>query len=270
MRWSLIVGGLPVSVVGLVAVALAAGDFSSAKDKAEKFKSEYQSLRALTPKETRDLVTAICEAEEEKRADVASSAHDRVANLIDDKYEDLEDLKDLKEEATRKLDEVLSDENLKDKHSEAKSYKEALQKQWETIGRMTKAIRGKNHPVVRFMIDEGNRQHRDRQTSSSYCDVYEYKVGSGRADCLRASDCTVVELKPDNRRAIEKGKDQANGYASTLNNSADERQKLRDQDSDFAKCEKFDSEVWCYKLCPEIDPETNEMKSTSASWRECG
>jgi hypothetical protein len=164
---------------------------------------------------------------------------------------------------------VISDDNLKDRHSDAKTSKDEIQRRWETIDKMTRSIRGKNHPVVRYMIEEGNRAHRDRQTSSSYCDVYEHSLGGGRADCIRTSGCAVVELKPDNSRAIDKGRSQAEGYARTLNNSADERKKLVDKDSDFGKCETYVWEVWCYKLCPDIDSDTNEMKSTSISWREC-
>jgi hypothetical protein len=133
---------------------------------------------------------------------------------------------------------------------------------------MSRAIRGRNHPVVAFMVDEGNRAHRDRQTSSSYCDVYEHVIGSaGRADCIRASDCTVVELKPDNDRAVASGVRQASAYSTQLNQSADERKKLTEKDSDFGSCQSFKWEVWGYKLCPDIDSDTDEMRSTSVSWR---
>jgi hypothetical protein len=258
--------GVVVVMSAVAAIAYAAGDWGSAKDKAERFKSEYEDLRRLTPQETRRVVTAICEADEDERRSVASDVHSRVGGMIDDKYDDL---KDLKEEATRKLEDVISDESLKDNHSDAKSYKDEISRRWETIERMTRSIRGKNHPVVRYLIEEGNRQHRDRQTSSSYCDVYEYSLGSGRADCIRASDCTVVELKPDNSRSISRGRDQAQGYANVLNNSADARKALAEKDSDFTKCNKFEWEVQCYKLCPEIESDSNEMRSTSASWRKC-
>lgn len=261
----LLVGGVCLVVAGMTAVAVAGGDWGSAKDKAEKFKTEYQDLRKLTPVETQRVVTAICEAAESDRKSVASDVHSRVASLIDDKFDDLEDLRD---ETIKKLDEVLADDALKDKHSEANSWKRDTQTRWETIDRMTRSIRGKNHPVVRYLIEKGNEEHRNRQTSSSYCDVYEYTdLSSGRPDCIRASDCTVVELKPDNSRAISKGRGQAERYARELNDSAEKRKNLAAKDSDFSKCEKFDSEVQCYKLCPDIDSETNEMKSVSASWR---
>jgi hypothetical protein len=267
MRMRTIAGVSVGSLFVLVAVAWAAGDWSAAKDKVDRFKSEYDSLRRLTPDETRRVVTAICEAEEDDRRSVASDVHDRVASTVSREYDRL---KDLKEDTNRRLDDVISDENLKDNQSDAKSYKDEVNRRWETIERMTRSIRGKNHPVVRYLVDEGNRAHKDRQGSSSYCDVAEWSVGGGRADCIRASDCTVVELKPDNSRAISRGQGQARGYSDALNRSADERAKLAREKSAFAKCDKYESEVWCYKLCPEIESDTNEMRSTSTSWRKCG
>jgi Restriction endonuclease fold toxin 9 len=256
--------GCAVMIAAFVAVAYAGGDWSAAKDKVDRFKSDYDSLRRLTPDETKRVVTSVCEADEEERASVASDVASRVASTISDKYNSLQSTKD---EALRKLDEVISDDSLKDKQSDARSAKDDVQKWWDTIDRMTRSIRGKNHPVVRYLIDEGNRAHKDRQSSSSYCTVSEFSMDSGRADCIYASNCTVIELKPDNSRAVGKGRDQARRYADELNSKQDTRKKLIDKNSDFSKCEKFDFRVDCYKLCPDIDSDTNEMKSTSVSWR---
>lgn len=258
-------GVFVMSVLAMTAVAFAAANWSDARSGADKFKSEYEDLRRLTPVETKRVVTAICDADEEERASVARDVHSRVGDLVKDKYEDLEDLK---KETIKKLDEVLADDKLKDNHSDARSRKDDVNRRWDTIERMTRSIRGKNHPVVRYLINKGNDEHRNRQTSSSYCDVYEYTgLSSGRPDCIRASDCTVVELKPDNSRAISKGRGQAERYARELNDSAEKRKALAEKDSDFSKCVKFDYEVQCYKLCPDIDTDTNEMESVSASWR---
>jgi hypothetical protein len=265
MRMRTIAGVSVGSLFVMVAVAWAAGDWSAAKDKYDRFKNEYDNLRKLTPEETRRVVTATCEADENERRSVASDTSDRVASSIDRKYSDL---KDLKEDALRKLDDVISDESLADKQSDAKSYKEEISRRWETIERMTRAIRGKNHPVVRYLVDEGNRAHRDYQTNSSYCHAYEFSMSSGRVDCLIAagSTCYVVELKPDNSRAIGNGRGQVSGYAEELNNSADTRKKLVEKDSRFKDCTRFEARIDCYKLCPEIDSD-GEMKSTYPVWR---
>lgn len=262
-KWT-ISGGLGGTMLLLIAVAYAAGDWRGAKDSADRFKSAYDGLRGLTPEETRRVVTAVCDADEDERASVASDAASRVASTISDKYSSLQNLKD---EAFRKLDEVMSDDNLKDRQSDARSLKDDVQNWWDTIDRMTRSIRGKNHPVIRYLVDEGNRAHRERQDSSSYCTVSEFSMDSGRVDCIYASNCTVIELKPDNSKAVSKGRDQVQRYANELNNKSDTRKKLIEKNSDFQKCEKFDFHVDCYKLCPDIDTDTNEMKSTSVSWR---
>ncbi len=244
--------------------ARAEGDWSGARDREGRFKSEYESLRRLTPEETRRVVTSICEADEDERASVASDVHDRVASLIARKFEELERIKD---EALRRLDDVIADDKLKDRRDEARSLREDVQRRWETIDKMTRSIRGKNHPVVRYTIEEGMRAHRDRCGSSSYCDVYEYSLPSGRADCLQASSCLVIELKPDNEKSIRRGDTQARGYVAELNNNPEIRKKLIERKPDFARCQTFRARVDCYRLCPDIDPDTNEMRSTYASWR---
>ena len=245
-------------------VARADGDWSAARDRTDRFKSDYEALRRLTPEETRRVVTAICEADEDERASVASDVHDRVAGLISRKFDELERIKN---EAFRRLDEVTSDDKLKDRHGEARSLRGEVQTRWETIDRMTHSIRGKNHPVVRFTINEGHRAHRDRQTSSSYCDVYEYSIDGGRADCIQASSCAVRELKPDNALSIGRGRRQSERYVEELNRNPEARKKLIERNSNFAKCQTFRAAVDCYRLCPDIDPDTNEMRSTYASWR---
>lgn len=256
--------GVVVMLSALAAIAYAAGDWGTAKDKVDRFKSEYDNLRRLTPEETRRIVTAVCEADEDDRRSVANDVHDRVASTISRKYDELAALKD---DTFRKLDDVISDERLKDKQSDAKGYKDEVNRRWGTIDRMTRSIRGKNHPVVRFLIEEGNRVHKDRQGSSSYCDVSEFSMSSGRADCIQASNCTIIELKPDNSRAVGNGRSQAQRYRDELNSNADTRKKLVEKNSNFARCEKFNYRVDCYKLCPDIDQETNDYRSTSASWR---
>ena len=79
----------------------------------------------------------------------------------------------------------------------------------------------------------------------------------------------MVELKPDNARSITRGTRQARSAYEALNRSAEERAKLTGKDSAFGQCKAYEWEVWCYKLCPDIDTETNEMKAITATWRKC-
>lgn len=117
------------------------------------------------------------------------------------------------------------------------------------------------------MMNKGNEAHRSRQSSSSYCDVAEFTVSSGRIDCLKAhgKTCTVIELKPKNRNAIKKGRKQAERYAEDLNGMGADFEKLKKKDSHFEDCERFKPQVDCYTLCPDIDRDGN-FRSTSVSW----
>jgi hypothetical protein len=60
-----------VTVFGAAALAFAAADWSAAERKFEEFRREHEQLRRLTPDETKKIVAAVCEAEEEDRQSVA-------------------------------------------------------------------------------------------------------------------------------------------------------------------------------------------------------
>ena len=248
-------------------IAWAAGDWSAAQSKAEEFKGKQEELKSLTPDEARSIVKAICEADEDERKDVGHDISERVKGVVSDKYEEL---KSVKEEAERKLDEVIDDDDLKDNHEDAKSLKEDVARRWEIVDRMTRSLRGANHPVVAFMIKQGQQAHKDRQ---EHCDAREVVLESGRADCLMAtgSTCKVIELKPKNSKAIGKGKEQAQNYARDLNEELKNRgeskviKKLIETKSEFGNCERFEQQVDCYTLCPEID-DNDEFREVRADW----
>lgn len=221
----------------------------------------------MTPEETRKIVTAVCEADEEARRDVGRDIADRVSRDVRDKHSALERLRD---ESYRAVDDVLADDNLKSNHSDTRSLRDDVKSRWESIDRMTRSLRGSNHPVVSWMLDQGNRAHSDRQSS---CDAKEISLNSGRLDCAMATGetCLVVELKPDNSRAIDKGEDQADRYVRDLNDELKKPdssviKKLIDADSDFAKCKRFEPQVDCYMLCPTVN-EDGEYREVSVSWR---
>jgi hypothetical protein len=250
-----------VSVLGLVAAAFASGDWSGAERKYEEFKREQEDFKKLQPGETRKIVTAICEAEEADRKSAASEAKSRVESTINDKNSRLRSLRD---EAERMLREVQADESLKDYHGKAKEYEEDVNRRWGSA----QSLKGVNHPVTAYMVEQGQKEHENYQKNSSYCHVYEFAMNSGRADCLIAagSTCYVVELKPDNSRAISRGRGQAADYAEELNKNSDTQKKLINKDSRFSACTRYEARVDCYKLCPEIDDDNN-MKSTYPVWR---
>jgi hypothetical protein len=83
--------------------------------------------------------------------------------------------------------------------------------------------------------------------------------------------CFVVELKPDNSRAVDKGEDQAARYVRELNDELKKPdssviKKLIDTKRDFEKCKRFEAQVDCYRLCPDVN-EDGEFREVSVSWR---
>lgn len=263
IAWAVFAGFMIAS-----AVAFASGDWSAAERKYDEFKRGQEALKALTPEEVRKLVTAICAADEDERKSVADDIKSRVEDNVEDKYDDLEDVKD---DALKLLEEVQRDDDLKDKQDKAKELAEDVKRRWDIVDRMTKSLRGANHPVVAWLLKQGQDAHEDRQER---CDADEFVLASGkRVDCLMAtgSTCKVIELKPDNSRAIGRGVSQARGYADELNKELKDKEsaiikKLVDKDSDFARCEVFEDQVDCYKLCPDIN-EQGEFREVSVSWR---
>jgi hypothetical protein len=134
---------------------------------------------------------------------------------------------------------------------------------------MTEKLMGSNNPVVSFMLEAGQEAHHAYQHNSSNCTVYEWPVAGGKADCIKASSCEVIELKPNNSRSIYKGREQAERYTTALNSGGKEFEELVSKDSKFKGCKgKFRRRVACYKFCPEIDDE-GQVRSTSVGWDFC-
>ena len=242
-------------------------NFDDAVTLAGRVSDAYVNIKKLDKEELRQLVEAICQADEEDRKEVSKNASDRVKEHVNNELSKIERLKD---EANAALDKVLADPSLKDKYDKARELKEKVKNTWESIQKMTTSLRGSNHPVVSYMLETGQKAHQDYQTNSSNCQAYEWTTSAGRADCLYAPSgevCLVIELKPDNSRALSMGRGQARGYADALNNNPQELEKLKNDKSAFKNCKSFVPKVRLYKLCPEID-DNGEFRSVSVSWRE--
>lgn len=84
--------------------------------------------------------------------------------------------------------------------------------------------------------------------------------------------CTVIEFKPDNSRAISRGRDQYGRYVRELNDElkkADSSimKRLIDKNADFGKCKRFEGRVDCYKLCPSVNSD-GSIREQNADWRK--
>jgi hypothetical protein len=250
-------------------IAWASGDWSGARSKVDELKSKQMDLRKLTPDETRKIVTAICEVDEDERKKVGEDAAERVARTVNSQ---LGELRNVRDQSYRLLDDVVADEASKDKRDEAKQMKDDVQKRWDSIEKMAEnAMRGANNPLVSFMIRAGQDAHKDYQRN---CDAAEVPTGSRIADCVMADGetCLVIELKPDNSRAISRGKTQLKDQVDDLNAELKKPdssiiKNLIGKDSDLAKCKRFEGRIDCYKLCPDVS-EDGTYREARADWKK--
>lgn len=252
-----------------IGVAWASGDWSAAKDKVEDLQRKQVELRKMTPDEIRKIVTAICEADEDERKSVGQDTAERVARTVNGQ---LAELRDVRDKAVRLLDDVIADEALRDRHSEAKDLKDDVSKRWDSIEKMAeRAMRGGNHPLVSFLSRAGQDAHKDYQRN---CDAAEISTGSRVADCVMATGetCLVIELKPSNSKAISKGKAQLKDQVSDLNSELQKPDSsiirtLVEKDSDFAKCKRFEGRIDCYRLCPDVN-EDGDYREDRPDWKK--
>lgn len=239
--------------------------FDDAERMAERFVEHARELRRLDIDQLRALVQAICDAEEDDRRSVAREAGERARDKVTYEFEKLEREKN---DALATLGAVMNDAAFKDKHGRAGEHKRRVEETWESVRHMTEKVRGANHPVVSFMLETGQRAHRERQSNSSYCHEAEFGVAGGRADCLYASGtiCYAIEFKPRNSRSLDLGRRQAKRYRDELNRAdSSDRKRLMEQNSRFKDCKAFEERVDCYRLCPDID-ENGEFRAVSIEW----
>jgi len=268
MKWNLhfVVAWLASIAVGgtllLHSDAGYAGEWEDAERSSKDLLYSYEDFLKMERKEIGELVTAIAEAEEADRKSIASDISSRTRDKVRSEYEKVERRKN---EALSMLNNVLGNNSLKEKHSEARNLKSQVEDRWRSIDRMYDKVRGSNHPVVAFMLEKGKEEHDYRQ---GRCTVKEFETGEGPADCIGydGNACLIVEFKPDNQRAINKGRDQLSRYRNGITNNSSRRQDLNGRSSSFQGCKQFEIRVDCYKLAPEIDSEGN-FRSTSTSWR---
>jgi hypothetical protein len=252
---------LAVLAITTVATVARGDDFDHAIGLAGEFQSQYEALRSLDAKELKELTKAICEGDEDEQDDLAKSVGSRVKDAVNHDYDKMQRLK---EDVDTELDQVLSQDSYKERWDEAKDWKAKTQQSWDRISRMTEQLRAGSHPVVATMRALGQQAHKEYQGNSSKCTVSEWPLPHGRADCLYASDCQVIEIKPNNDRAVRNGGKQAKDYVNDLKDTS-ERKKLVDKASDFRKCTELQPKVVRYHACPEIGDD-GEVRSLSLGW----
>jgi hypothetical protein len=264
----LIIGSALFVALGFGVAWASSGDWNAAKQKAEEVKKQDEEVKKLLPVETKKIVAAICEADDDSRKSAADSAASNARSHLNDKVSELERTK---RDALDQLDRVVNDDKLKDKQSDARSLESEVKSRWDKTNDLTHALRNGNPPVVEYMLKGGQSARHDR---ADRCDVKDFSLDSGHVDCLmaRGDTCMVVEETSDNSHAISKGRDRAGRARSQLESelkksSSDVLKSLISRKSDFAKCKKFETRVDCFKQCPDIGDD-GRYRDASPSWRE--
>lgn len=252
-------------------------DFTNAEKLYKDFRSEFLDIKMVNKQEAESIVTAICEADEDDRLTESKNASNRAKSDVASRYATFKTLKDNTEKA---IDAALTSvKAAKANSAEYKKnsskingyldklddYKADLVIKWGSVDKMTKGIRGGNHPVVAWMMEAGQAAHEDRQERSEFV-ASEVVVGSaGRIDCISISghELIVVELKPCNDKAKAKARTQLNGYIRELMNNWTSKYKkaLIAKDAKFAAVTTISGRCDCYTLCPIITDEGDFEKS---------
>ncbi|MFT3692046.1 MAG: hypothetical protein QM831_02815 [Kofleriaceae bacterium] len=232
-------------------IAWAASEWDTAKDKAESFEQKNKELRHTAVEQSKRIVDAICHADHRK--DAASTAVSDARWKVSDKFSDTEHLE---REAIDLLDKIHGDHS-----SDASSKKSDIQRAWDKSKEMTGGMQDGRSKLADWMIEHGDhalRDHADR------CNAREYSIDGNRAACLMADSCKIIEFAQDNSNAISNARDRARRIQSDLH--GDELKSLIRSKSEFSKCEKFEVQVDCFKLCPDIRDD-NTFSESSPSWR---
>jgi hypothetical protein len=126
---------------------------------------------------------------------------------------------------------------------------------------MNDELHGSNDPQLRAKMETGKNEHKRIQADSSKCTVAELSVGNRRIDCIRVDGnvCYVVEIKPNNDKARDRGNAQiAKGMRTSENATAMVRKKseLSGNLAVFQACHRdgadpeLKPELRVYELCP--------------------
>jgi hypothetical protein len=235
--------------------------YEKAKEACEHFKDGYEKIRQLEVSEQKQLVRAMCEANDDERISVGKSAAERVQSDIWSNYDDL---KKQKEEAEKYISMVLQDQQCNGKWDEAKRYQNEIDKIWPRIEKLRVKVTAGSNPVFDVMRQLGQEAHDAYQSSNSGQGLKEHPVASGKVDFITYG-CQVIELKSNNSSSQSKGIKEAIDYTADLNKDNDFN-SLVQKDSKFAPCKGvFKAVVMCYNSCPEITDD-GEMHLRSIEW----
>lgn len=205
----------------VVLVVKALKDLQGARlDGLEGIVDEYRSyseavngLRKIYEQDVKAVLLESCQLDEDERGKLDSAP---VQNLLQKirtnllaRIDRLDDEGEALAKAITKLEPTLTKDS-----PEAKQLAKVEKALEATRSSLAKAVdkspmaAGANHPWIKARMELGKALHERYQ--SSMCDASEVTLGSKRIDCIQK--CQLVEIKPDSKRAISRGKTQVAGY----------------------------------------------------------
>ncbi len=232
-----------------------------------KWYEGLKELREWYSQDTRSVRDAFCSLEESPGDSTEGNAYEAAVNQIANRMRDriAPRWKDLEAEATR----IISVADRLTKVKNDKASKSATKLQTETqktvnsVNNILKSeLNGSNDPEIRARMETGKNEHKRIQADSSKCTMSEVTFGSRRVDCIRVdgNNCYVVEIKPNNSKAITKGEKQVEdgiGEIRKLLAGKAKKVELTEKLEVFRSC--FDEsvreanlkrEVRVYEYCP--------------------
>lgn len=229
----------------------------------------YLATRAILPQHTEDTTNVrqlFCTLEESEGDTDAGDAYaaqlaqiaDRMRDRLAPKWTDLSSRAEKLMERSRTLMKVEDEEDRKG----ANVILGKLVKTMNSIQNvLNNELKGANDPEVRAQIELGKLEHKRIQDDRGKCEAGKITIpGEGmRLDCVKA--CTIYEIKPNNSRAISKGKTRAQEYRDGVQRYFDksDKTKLNERFSDklqvFLKCIDGNKitlsyDVIAYDFCP--------------------
>ncbi len=216
---------------------------------------------------------AICDGDEEQIVSRVEDAEKAAQGNLEGRYRDLD----------KELDELIE---RADKLEGDKTVGEDARK-WRGVfrgakTRLTKVLtdggilQGVSNAKVRSRIEIGSKKHKDYQSSSSNCTGSEVQVSSGRIDCVKVESgwCNVIEIKPNNDKAVSKGWDQVKRYQSDVldgwRNAGADKTTMSPEvfrsciSSDESQELRLKTDVVTYEFCPVPAEDIDEMVAEQA------
>ncbi len=232
------------------------GDRSTSDRSFEDVRKDYEDWKKVKSDFTKEyrqdvdkIRIAMCDGDDDQIEDRVKSETENAASSLNSIYGSMMGRADLMVSQLDKLEETKA---LKEKVQQLRnSIKKARARLEERL--KDGLVRGYNNPKIRASIEVGKQKHEQLQRD---CAAKEQEIGSGRIDCvdLSSDTCRVIEIKPNNDKAKDKGTDQLAKYKSWLeSHGADDV----DSGSIFRKCidenGKFkisDYVIRTYDFCP--------------------